>query len=207
MSHLHYVVSCKLGQTWKLCKLPRGRLGTLKCELIRERVNKTGNERKHTANILWVSRRKYTQGLDRCFSCHMLFSAKDFEAQSKNELFTLTLICLCLAVSPFPALSLSLPLCPLTLLFLTCLLPPPSLCRSHLSWRTWGQFLRIPAEGVAHVRQDGYRSSEDIWWRHRGTIWTRFDHLTCNTLIHFSPGKIQKDYIDPSGGNETFTFS
>lgn len=72
------------------------------------------------------------------------------------------LICVCLTVFPlYLGLGSSIPFF-WTLLF--------SLSRSHLSWWTWGQFLRVPAEGMAHVRQDGYRSPQDLWWRHRGML-------------------------------------
>ena len=106
------------------------------------------------ASILWGKRSKTTESIDR-------YLWSQWQVKKLKIPFDF-LICVRLTVFPlYLGLGSSTPLF-WTLLF--------SVSRSHLSWWTRGQFLRVPAEGVAHVRQDGYRSPQDLWWRHRGML-------------------------------------
>lgn len=64
-SYFHFVVSCKLGQTWKLCKLWRGRLGTLKCERTHQGEGKQNGTREEARCWYIVDvEKKNAQGFD-----------------------------------------------------------------------------------------------------------------------------------------------
>lgn len=163
-SHPLCVMSCKLGRPWKLCKHVRlSEWGQWNVSTSGGKVNKTQEMRGKVLPVYCGCREENPPrtSLDAFDAiCYALPGTVKKSRKINNLFFGILPVSHCSS-----SFSLSV-----TLSFLSFPLP---LFRSHLSRRTWGQFLRVPAEGLAHVRQDGYRSPQDLWWCHRGTVQSR----------------------------------